>query len=616
MKIKTPFTREAFVLAVLVPATFLLYAPSFGNGLVNWDDLKSILLNPEVRSLSWSGLGEMFVSFRGHLYKPLVTLSFALEERFFGLKSVHVVNSTLHASNVLLAWFWLKRLKIPSPQIFFVAATFAVHPMVAQSVEWASERKDLLFVLFYLSALIQYARYRDNGRFLHYGMCLFFFVLACLSKAVAITLPAVLLLMDRFFPPSGGRKIPPASYAPFWVLAALFVVLAVKAGAVAVKHAFDFDVNLALASHAVFWYWQNLLWPVHVSAYHPPPPHVTPWVLSTAVFAWAAALSLLAWSRKRLPLVGFGLSFFLVTISPNIQLIPSVGAVLVMDHYVYLPSLGFFLVLSVFLKNPRWTGLATAALWLAWLSVLTWNSHATWQNSISLWSDVIRRYPAAQTAYFNRAGAYQQLEKYEEALADYERAKKLNPADEEVWLNEAAAYARLGRRDDAVRSYRRTLQINPRRAEAYNNLGLIELAEGDRDRAFEYFSKAVELNPSLWEPHVSLGTFYADRGDWGKAASYFQKALACESFPEVVHLYAGTAFGALGRLSEAERQFLKFVRRNPTSVPGLKSLGGTYLNMDRMKEALTPLKKAYELAPSDPEIKKLLRIALNQGSSS
>ena len=82
-----------------------------------------------------------------------------------------------------------------------VAAIFAIHPLRAESVAWAAERKDVLSGFFFTLALWTYAAYANDrercaGSWLRYGLVVGFFALGLLSKPMLVTLPFVLLLLD------------------------------------------------------------------------------------------------------------------------------------------------------------------------------------------------------------------------------------------------------------------------------------------------------------------------------------------------------------------------------------------------------------------------------------
>ena len=78
---------------------------------------------------------------------------------------------------------------------FVVALLFAIHPLHVESVAWVSERKDLLFTLLGLLALHSYVSYARGHRWAYAG-ALVFFGLSLMSKAMLVTFPFLLLVLD------------------------------------------------------------------------------------------------------------------------------------------------------------------------------------------------------------------------------------------------------------------------------------------------------------------------------------------------------------------------------------------------------------------------------------
>ena len=111
----------------------------------------------------------------------------------------HFTNLILHVVNVLLTYWVMYRLTAAAWRSAMIAALFAVHPLHVESVAWVTERKDVLSALFFLLAVLSYARYARGPGMGHYLLVFLFALLAMASKPMAVTLPAVLLLLD-FWP--------------------------------------------------------------------------------------------------------------------------------------------------------------------------------------------------------------------------------------------------------------------------------------------------------------------------------------------------------------------------------------------------------------------------------
>jgi len=109
---------------------------------------------------------------------------------------IHAVNTILHGITAVVMLLLLRRLGVGVWVAWVVVALFAVHPMNVASVAWATERKNILSLLFYMLALLCYLRHRRNGGWLAYLGTFILFQGALYSKTVALTFPFVLMLTD------------------------------------------------------------------------------------------------------------------------------------------------------------------------------------------------------------------------------------------------------------------------------------------------------------------------------------------------------------------------------------------------------------------------------------
>src|SRR5437879_1855335 len=181
--------RPAILLCLLV-VTVLLYEPVRRHGFVNLDDPMYVSENQHVLGgLSVETTGWAFQSRLGGNWNPLVWLSLMADAEFFGASPAgyHVTNVLLHAANTLLLFLVLQRMTGAVWRSAFVAALFAWHPLHVESVAWVSGRKDLLCTFFILLTLMAYIRYVRRPQPMRYLIVVSCFVLALMSKAMAIT---------------------------------------------------------------------------------------------------------------------------------------------------------------------------------------------------------------------------------------------------------------------------------------------------------------------------------------------------------------------------------------------------------------------------------------------
>ena len=202
----------------------LVYLPALKNDFI-WDDALYISENMLIRSLSFASISKMLVSFHASNWHPLTWLSLAFDYYFWGLDpfGYHLTNILLHGLNALLVFFVTMQLLTRGKTVHatasqspkeplnattsFIAAGatalfFGLHPIHVESVVWIAERKDLLCALFYLLTISSYLTYTaspiDRNRWFWFIVCFVLFILALMSKPMAVTLPLTLLLLDIY----------------------------------------------------------------------------------------------------------------------------------------------------------------------------------------------------------------------------------------------------------------------------------------------------------------------------------------------------------------------------------------------------------------------------------
>jgi hypothetical protein len=189
-------TRALLAIVLLLAAA--AFALCLQNGFINLDDGSYIVDNPSIRSFSGTHVASWFTTFHKGNYYPLVLFAYALEFEIQGPDPFvfHAFSLALHLVNCGLAFWLLLRLTGKRELSFVAAALWAVHPLRVESVAWAAEQKDLLYVLFGLLSLgwyVDYEQQHDRGKYL---LSLASFLLACLAKGMAVALVPLLFVAD------------------------------------------------------------------------------------------------------------------------------------------------------------------------------------------------------------------------------------------------------------------------------------------------------------------------------------------------------------------------------------------------------------------------------------
>jgi hypothetical protein len=186
---------------LLVLLVLVAYAPTLENDFVRWDDLDHVIQNERV--VAPDGLLRSWVETQSPGFYPITYTTFFFEWRAAGGKPwlFHLDNVLLHALSALFVLQLCRRLGLDAVTSWFVAAVWALHPLQVASVAWIAERKNVLYVFFWLASLLLYLRAQSAPvgsatRRLAAGGSVVLFALGLLSKAAAMTVPAAIVLVE------------------------------------------------------------------------------------------------------------------------------------------------------------------------------------------------------------------------------------------------------------------------------------------------------------------------------------------------------------------------------------------------------------------------------------
>ena len=546
----------ALAVAALCLLVAVSYFPALSAGFV-WDD-ETIL--PHATPLhTWSGLAQIWFAPRALMqyeahYWPLLYTTFWLEHKLWGLEpfGYHLVNLLLHTGVVLLLWRLLRRLGVPGA--WFAAAVFAVHPLHVESVAWVIGRKDILATLFYLSSVLAYIRFAEMPRGRRRGgpylLAVALFVLGLLSKSIAITLPAALLLWHWW---RHGR-VTMADFSrtlPFF-LVGFGIVLAEYVYYISNKPPFSFAYTLLerglIAARALAFYAEKLLWPAGLTGVYPRwEPGIGDLLAWGCVAGFAAVVAVL-WHRRRQlgrgPLAG--VLFFALALSPVLGLVDFVYMQFsfVADRYQYLAGIGLIAVVAGVAGRACQLGLgalpahrtrparmaigAVGAAILAVSGLLTWNHTGLYRDNVTFFTHVIAHNPQAHEAHTN-LGVYLRDEgRYGEALAAYQTALERRPDNPELLNSIGAMLEKLGRHEEAVARFREALRLDPQHQATMSNLAVVLMQQGRYTEGLAVAQKLIARDPDNAQVHelVGFGLFQLNRK--AEALRHYDRALALD----------------------------------------------------------------------------------------
>lgn len=587
----------------------LAFGPILGNGFVAWDDDENIVDNPNFRGLGPDQVGWAWTTTLLGVYQPLAWMALEAQYAASGLDPLgyHATSLAMHAAvaiavMILAATLIGRRAGDDRRGVWagsaLAAALFALHPLRTEAVAWASCQPYLPAVLLAILAALAHIRAVDAGGrpgtrrawlAATFGLAL----AALLCKAVAVSVPALLLVLDAW-PLNRLRREGRRAWvekAPLFGIALLFTLVAVRAKADddALASVADYGVGsrAAQACYGIGFYLIKTIVPLNLTAYYPLPARVDPLAPAFAASILAVVgLTIGAWSvRRRWPGVPAAWAAYLLILAPNLGL-ARVGNQIAADRYSYAASIPLAILAAEALRRAIRPGgrraaiavglaLATAAGW----GVLAHRQALTWRTDEALWSHALSHGADRVALAHNLLGS---------------------------------ALAAQGRPDEGLARYAEALRIDPGNADAHNLTGVVLAARGDLPAALARYDEAVRLEPDFPIAHSNRGAALAALGRLDEAAVAFAEAVRLEPDRLTARGNLARALARLGRHREAAGQFEALARLDPTSASAFSGLGVALARLGRLPEAEAALLRATRLAPRDPDPRNNLGMALAQ----
>jgi tetratricopeptide (TPR) repeat protein len=628
-------SRNLWPAVIAALLTFVVYFPSLGNQFVNWDDPEHIQNNSHIFSLSFSSLQWMFTHFFHGMYMPLTWLSLALDYRLGGLNPgvFHLDNLVLHCANTVLVFVLSLRIlghvqgsvspgkKAPEGNgtrwgAFLAAVFFGIHPIHVETVAWATERKDLLCALFFLSAVVFYLGYatRPQSKAPRYCASLLFFVMALLSKPMAVTLPLVLLLLDQW--PLGRLRGDKTRVflekIPFFIASLtsgfLTIIAESQAQAFMPIQSLPILARVLNAFHSVVFYLGKMILPVNLAAFYPIPPESQVVSLGNVCWAFLVLVSLgffFHWRRKYPFLMTAGL-YYLITLSPVLGIL-QIGSHSAADRYAYLPSLGpFFLVSSLgafYPTNRRWVLLPLTLALTAAMAFGTLRQSGTWRDSIALWENVTKVSPGVSVLSYTKLGiAYQDAGRWDDAIRAYDQALVIDPKQSVPSDWKGLTLYSKGLIGESVDQFRTAIDLDPRDAFPHANLSVAYQKLGRYGEALEEAEKAVQLDPGLASAYNNLGISYWYLKQPEKSIEAYRQAVALDPGNSLYALNLADVYLQAGQSPQAAMVCQAGIAANPRDVSLYTELGYIYYQTNQLTNAAATLQEALKLQPNNPDL--------------
>ncbi len=522
---KRPAWRELlFPLFLIIAVSLAAYANTLGNGFV-YDDNFQVLGNPWIRDARF--LPNIFSSCdtggltgNTNYYRPMMHVIYMLVYYVFGIMpwGFHLVNIVLHAGSsvlvFLIAGILFSEYKAPSKYLsipLMAAVLFAVQPIHSEAVSWVSGVTDLSYTFFCLLSFYLYLRSESRFNTCYY-LSVVAFSIGTLCKEPAVTLPALLLAYDMLL----NRKKP-----GFQFIVKRYALFVLAASAYLGVRSYALGMSMISKQHGEYSYFGNLfiifatyfkklIVPINLKLIYSFRPVQslleTSALTSVLITALVAVLFYVAYKKNRL--VFFCLLTIVVPLLPCLYIPAITGPSILAERYLYLPSVGFVMLIS--LAIARLAGskgrVAAASVFLTLVALYSTGTilrNADWKDDYSLWTAELKNSPGSDVArtnlclaagaHINLGAMYEKRGRDDLAVGEYIMATKCNPISDDAYVaykNLGNAYGRIGKVDESIRAYEEALKVKSggaevrNNAELHNNIGVEYAKKGDMKKAY------------------------------------------------------------------------------------------------------------------------------------
>ncbi len=528
--------NKLWVFILLSLLGFLVYANTCKGAFI-WDDENLIVANPAIRSLTKipdlfsQDMGGVQEDARYGFYRPLTMATYAINYALarFNVAAYHFTNVLLHILTAFCAYLLLQLIFRNELLALLAGVLFVIYPVHTEAVAYISGRADLLAALFILISFIVYLKYLATGsrRWLYLTLALY--ILALFSKENSLVFPFLLLLYHYTFKTKLQLKLfllvltPALLYlglrftvlAPLEVPSLEQVFYRIPGFFVAIVNylrilILPFDLHYEYGNRLFEFYdWRALLGVVVV------------------LYSWARACL----RKNQDSFLVFSLGWFFITLLPNSSIYP-VNAFYMSEHWLYLPSLGFFIILAKGfidlhkIKNMRWLTLLLFLMLGLCYSFLTIKQNIYWLHPVSFYSRTLKYAPQSGQVYYNLGGFYFSSGRYLEASEAFRKSISREPKNFRTYNCLADTHYRLGNHSAAIQTYNKAIGLNPKNYRAYNNLGVIYDVAGDYQEAIGCYLKALQIKPNFSRAYFNLSALHFDLQDYELAAQYCDQAVA------------------------------------------------------------------------------------------
>jgi len=540
--------KIVLLIVALLLSCVIVYSNSLFNGFV-LDDNGLVFRNLSIRSLDNLNMFFSRAIMKGY-YRPLLSMSFALDYFIWGLNPLgfHLTNILLHFICAILFSLLIKVLFDDYFLSFVTGCLFIVHPINSVTVNYISDRGNVLCAVFMLMGILLLLRAIKKKSWPLIFLGISTYICALLSRENAVLFCLYLGCAFALIYKKEDRSL-------IWKIMSL-------AGVVSLGYLFLRSRFLPILDNEIFD--QSLVYSVFEKS--------SAFMLIIAKYLYLLVCPFKIYFFRRIdpgsgfeqpgifwlfPVLcvfliwvisqkdrrfSFAIAWFAVGVLPLYRLMstrPEVGLIM-QDSWVYFSSAGLFMLVALFLKKgqrlwPKKIRIIVSLLLIIFFAAITMKNNVLWKNEHTYCSYWLKEIPKNSIALSGLGSYYYEQKKYEKARVYYQLAIKANQVKREGGIfrtkQAGAMFNQLGmialafeNEKEAQAYFKQAARVNPSSPKSMFNLGAIKFKAGDIEQAIHYYQLALIRDPDYFPAHYDLAIVYARQHQEQKALEHGMRA--------------------------------------------------------------------------------------------
>lgn len=597
---------------VVIILTFFIYQPALNNKFTNYDERAYVSENASIRQFNGDMISREMGNFFMGNYHPLTMISYAIDYSIVGMdpKGYILTNILLHILASLFLFMLLIKITNNSYASIAGALLFSLHPLHVESVAWIAERKDVLYTAFLSMALLTAYLWLTQKSKLFWLLTLLLFVLACLSKGMAVVFSPVVMLMAVMIQLKQDKEIKwkevlNPMFLPFILISLVFGYVAILAQAEAEAIRDDTGglpiyAKILYPAYGIWFYLQKFIFPIPLSAHYDYPSLKNIVLLVSPLLVTGIGFTLW-YFRNKFPEWVFAFLFYLFSISIVLQILP-VGKAIAADRYFYFASIGFSIALAWSLSKIKKNlpAIAFSGLFILMGFTLTIPRIKIWKDSRSLWEDTFKENQNVPFVLFNLGVSLEKTGKENDlrSIELYKKAISIDSTYFEPYNNLGILLNQYGNPDLALPLYYKALKLKPNHSDTYNNLATALQALGKYEEALSIFKQSIDTDPNNPSPHNNLGTLLNELGRYNEAAYHYNMAIKLKANEPRVWYNLGNLYYQIQKSDSSIYCYQKALELKPDYPDAMGNMGVIYFSRQDYETALSWYEKALQVDPN------------------